>query len=162
MCLAMFVCAGCASTAGGDTANARVFDACSPLALDVSTVSAGELANVTAAIASWTAVGVTAPVVAGGDAPGVLAIAFEPSSPAFYGYYDGDTIFVSDDLASDAERDVVIAHELGHALGLAHVPATERGSVMNPGNLALAPTAADAAAIAARWGCARGDEHRAP
>src|SRR5579871_3059830 len=98
----MFVCAGCASTAGGDASNARAFDACSPLALDASSATAGQLANVTAAIAAWGAVGVTSPVLATGGGPADVAIEFAPSSPAYYGLYDGGTIYISEDLASDA------------------------------------------------------------
>ena len=50
---------------------------------------------------------------------------------------------------------VTIAHEIGHAFGLAHVPAGERASVMNPGNLNIEPNADDAATLALRWGACR-------
>mgnify|MGYP003345342596 CR=1 FL=1 len=47
----------------------------------------------------------------------------------------------------------VMAHEIGHAWGLQHVPANVRPSVMNPGNLSLPPQPSDAAAV---WALAGG------
>jgi hypothetical protein len=44
----------------------------------------------------------------------------------------------------------VIAHEIGHAFGLVHV--TGRASVMNAGNIDVAPNAGDAADLSALWG----------
>jgi len=45
-----------------------------------------------------------------------------------------------------------VAHELGHAFGLVHVPQSERTSLMNPGNISTPPTVEDQAALAALWG----------
>jgi len=143
--------AACASSGSGDTADVTVYDACAPVTLDASALTSPQLASVQDALAAWNAVGVTAPVV-GGAAP-MLPIEFLPSGPGSYGLYAGDIIYISAELSDPHQREVVIAHELGHALGLVHVPASTRASVMNPGNLGTVPTADDAAAVAARWGC---------
>jgi hypothetical protein len=45
---------------------------------------------------------------------------------------------------------VVIAHELGHSMGLVHVTTYE--SVMKSGNLTVEPQAADAQALIDIWG----------
>jgi len=150
VCFAILV-AACASSSSSDTANVTVYDACAPVALDTSALTSVQLASVQDAIGVWNAVGVTAPVV--GAATPVLPIEFLPSGPGSYGLYDGDIIYISANLSDPHQREVVIAHELGHALGLVHVPASTRASVMNPGNLGTVPTADDAAAVSARWGC---------
>ncbi|HTR49766.1 MAG TPA: matrixin family metalloprotease [Kofleriaceae bacterium] len=150
VCLAILV-AACTSSSSIDTADVTVYDACEPVALDTSALTMAQLASVQDAIAAWNAVGVTAPVV--GAATPVLPIEFLPSGPGSYGLYDGDIVYISSDLSDPHQREVVIAHELGHALGLVHVSASTRSSVMNPGNLGTVPTADDAAAVAARWGC---------
>ena len=63
-------------------------------------------------------------------------------------------MFINTDLSGGAQA-VTIAHEIGHAFGLAHVPSGERASVMNPGNLNVEPNAADVATLALRWGGCR-------
>lgn len=73
-----------------------------------------------------------------------MTVAFVSGPQADYGYYDAGAISINDALDGDAAA-IAIAHELGHSIGLVHV--TDRGSVMNPGNLTIAPTAADRAAI---------------
>jgi hypothetical protein len=50
---------------------------------------------------------------------------------------------------------IVIAHELGHVFGLAHVEAVTRISLMNPGNVTTPPTAADQLTLEAQWGTCR-------
>ena len=58
------------------------------------------------------------------------------------------TIFLGRYLVDDTgELTVVIAHELGHAMGLQHVEPSARASVMNPGNLVTRPTPADNALL---------------
>jgi Zn-dependent peptidase ImmA (M78 family) len=114
---------------------------------------AAQQAAIDQAIAAWRAVGLTAP---DRNATGAVAVSvvFQGASPASYGLYDGEgaQILINDQLTAD-QMAVVIAHELGHAFGLVHVAPAERTSVMNPGNLTIAPTSADADAIAAIWGC---------
>ena len=78
-----------------------------------------------------------------------LARLTEPSGMALR--FDAVPLSPSARAALSADRRV-IAHELGHAFGLFHVPASERISLMNPGNLTTPPTTADQAALAALWG----------
>jgi hypothetical protein len=118
------------------------FDPCAPLAL-----TGDDLATIDAAEALWNAVGVTTLGEAGGAS---IPLVFEAgAAPEEYGLYAGSAIYMNDDLDA-AQRVIVLAHELGHAIGLVHV--TDRSSVMNPGNLVIAPTSADAAAVVSRWG----------
>jgi len=103
------------------------------------------------AIALWSAAGVTAFSL--GDAPQVT-VQFKSGAAVVYGYYDDTTatVYVNTEVTDAAQRAIVLANELGHTLGLVHIAASTRLSVMNPGNLTVAPTADDAAALAAIWG----------
>lgn len=145
------VCAACSDGTLGDV---RTFDACSPLAVTAPAATDAQRASLAGASAAWASVGVTA-IDDTGSATDSVALVFANGSPAEYGFYDGaaspPTITINLDL-DDTTRAVAIAHELGHAFGLVHVPAATRASVMNPGNLVVAPTADDAAAISAIWG----------
>ena len=117
----------------------------------MSGASAAQQASITDAFALWRARGIAPFAI--GDA-GELQIVFTSGNPAVYGYYDDGAaiVYVNADVADASQRTVTIAHELGHAIGLVHVPAGERASVMNPGNVTVDPTAADVDAVAARWG----------
>ena len=119
-----------------------VFDACAPLA-----ITGDDLATIDGAEALWNGVGVTSLGEAGGAS---IPVVFQAgAAPEDYGLYAGSAIYMNDDLDAE-QRVIVLAHELGHAIGLVHV--TDRDSVMNPGNLVITPTAADAAAVTSRWG----------
>jgi IrrE N-terminal-like domain len=126
------------------------FDACAPLRVDAPEATDAQRASIEAASAAWHAAGVAAP---GSTGEAAVTIVFEPGSPALYGFFDDptSTIFINDALSPDDEP-IVIAHELGHALGLVHVPVAQRASVMNVGNLTVPPTGADHAALEAIWG----------
>jgi hypothetical protein len=126
--------AGC-----GSQTPAITFDRCE--AVRVSGVD-----GVADAIAMWRARGVT-PFAIG--EPADVRVETATAAPAIYGFYDGATatVYVNTTITDAHARAVTIAHELGHALGLVHVPPEERASVMNPGNLTVEPTAADAEAL---------------
>ena len=130
----------------------RTFDVCEPVALDVQTATAEQRASVDDALALWH--------VRTGDGGQRLEVRFEAAAPAFHGYYDDEAgiVYVNTDLAAP-EREIVLAHELGHAFGLWHVERDERTSVMNPGNLSIAPTAADHDEVEALWGDCDAAEH---
>ncbi len=88
---------------------------------------------------------------------GVIEIRFAPSLPAFFGRYDGDSgsILINRDIADGGARAIVIAHELGHAFGLSHVPIENEASLMNPANTRVSPTARDVERLRAIWGDCR-------
>jgi len=150
---------GCAP-AGSGVSGAR-FDLCQPLVVvpDAS-ATADELAGLGQALALWnqdagarlSLPGADASASATADAPS-LPQHFQMAAGNFHGLYDPATVqvFINLDLAGH-ELAVTIAHELGHAYGLVHVSPDVRASVMNPANLTVEPTAADAAALAAIWG----------
>lgn len=150
--LAIASLAACTGGGGsGDTTIDNTHDACAPLALVSTTASAKQLEAMEAGQALWRDRG--APGL-GLRADATLEVRFERAAPAFYGLYDDEQrlIFINASLASPEQIAVVIAHEVGHAFGLEHVPAEERASVMNPANLSTTPNAADQAALAALWG----------
>jgi len=127
---------------GESTPPPPIYDACNPLA-----VTGDDAATIASAAALWNDVGVAEMGVPGGVS---IPLVFESGvSPEDFGLYAGSAIFMNDDLAA-AQRSIVLAHELGHAIGLLHV--TDRPSVMNPGNLRIAPNADDYAAVVALWG----------
>lgn len=148
--LAVAALGGCASS---PSAPGVTFDACEPLGVvPPAGASADELASLGDAVALWHAAGI-AQLTVGGAGP-TVALEFRDAAAVFYGYYDAPnaTLYVNDRVTDRTERAIVIAHELGHAFGLVHVPASAHASVMNPGNLSVTPNASDLAALAALWG----------
>lgn len=133
---------------------ARVFDPCAATGVLAPAASAEQAASVEDALGLWSAAGVdglmtVAPV---GDA--AITIEFRSAAASIYGFYDDETatVYVNRGLMDADQRAITIAHELGHALGLPHVDRAERVSLMNPGNLTVAPGEGDRAALAAIWG----------
>jgi hypothetical protein len=148
--------AGC----GADPAaagNAVRFDACQPLALAADgDATAAQLGGMAAAVGLWNRAAATQLAMAGADASGAapaLPVHFQAAAQPFHGFYDpaAAQVFINLDLGDHAQA-VTIAHEIGHAFGLVHVPPEQRASLMNPGNLDTEPTAADVEALAALWG----------
>ena len=128
----------------------KAADASAPEATDVVTA---RQAAIDRATSLWRDVGVGE---ASRDAPtatDAVTIEFVAGGPVSFGLYDGADrrIYVNRALTAD-ESAITIAHELGHAFGLVHVPPATRASVMNAGNLTLAPNLGDRDAIDALWG----------
>lgn len=155
--LALAPLAGCGPSQNGAVTGMR-FDLCQPLVLQPDTAAtADQLTAAGQALALWNQ-RAGARLALAGD-PGAAASApslplhFQTAAGNFHGLYDGQTVqvFINNDLAGHPLT-VTIAHELGHSYGLVHVPADQRPSVMNPGNLTVEPNAEDAAALAALWG----------
>lgn len=132
-----------------------VYSPCSPvLVLPEAAATAEELASVEAAITLWKEAGLTALSTGALDAASQVPVRFDDAFAAFHGLYEPSSgvVFINRKLAG-SERDVTVAHELGHALGLPHVPKEERASLMNPGNLTVPPSAEDLDQLRRQWGC---------
>ncbi|MBL9012526.1 MAG: hypothetical protein JNL83_00025 [Myxococcales bacterium] len=140
-----------ACSADPDHAPARTFDPCVATSIAAPDASTEQSASLDRAIGHWRDVGIAA--FARSPHP-EIAVVFRDAPQAFYGFYDDDgaIVYVNERLNSEAASAVTIAHELGHALGLPHVPASVRASVMNMGNVSVPPTPEDAAELARLWG----------
>ena len=136
-CLALFVVA--CSGGGGDSTIDRTYDPC---ALTIAVDETGRQ-GVDDALALWG--------FAESEGP-ALPVTFEPAATSFRGLYDDERgiVIINAAITDPATRAIVIAHEMGHAFGLAH--RSDRASVMKPGNLSIAPTDDDRAEVNALWG----------
>lgn len=138
---------GCGSEAGND-GPAIVFDPCQPtLLLAGADTTAPERAALGDALALWRSVGGPNLSLGDQDAAQILPIGFESAAPAFFGLYrpDRGDILINRQLGDAGARAITLAHEIGHAFGLAHV--NGRRSLMNPGNLQVPPAAEDSQLI---------------
>lgn len=130
----------------------QTFDVCETVVLDVEGATAEQRASVADAIGLWRAMGIgnltVEPVT---DAPRI-AVVFKDAAAPFHGYYDDERaiVYVNATIDESSARAITIAHELGHAFGLWHIE--DRISVMNSGNLTIAPTDEDRRDIEALWG----------
>jgi hypothetical protein len=146
--------AACTGAPGDQTIDV-VFDVCKPVAVTAPGADAAQLASIDQALASWRAQGVAALALTDAPADGpAIEIRFTEAAPAFHGVYEDELgiVFVNLSLPDGDPRAITIAHELGHAFGLWHVDTDDRISVMNPGNLSIAPNPDDAQALVDVWG----------
>ncbi|HWM84236.1 MAG TPA: matrixin family metalloprotease [Kofleriaceae bacterium] len=150
--------------AGGDGTLEVVYDPCEPIALVASTgAEPDEVTSIDGAIEMWDRMGLGAlsrvePGQAGAFDGRTIEVTFETAAPVFYGVYDDESgaVFVNRRIENQHARAVTVAHEVGHAFGLAHV--SGRDSVMNPKNLVVEPNLEDAGELSALWGdCAARD-----
>jgi hypothetical protein len=138
---------GCGSE-DGSTGPAVVYDPCEmTLLLATAGASAAERTALTDALALWQVVAGPRLSVLDQTAAQVLPIGFQAAAPAFFGLYrpDRGDILINSELGDPGARAITVAHELGHAFGLAHV--TGRRSLMNPGNLQVPPAVEDSQLI---------------
>jgi hypothetical protein len=143
----------CASNEGATTIE-LTHDACAPLSLVAAAPTELQSSALQGGQDLWLDRG--APAL-GRRAGATLDVRFEPASPAFRGLYDDHegVIYINSELTDARVLSIVVAHELGHAFGLVHVPASERPSLMNPGNVSISPTASDQAEVEALWGACK-------
>ena len=150
----LFLAVGCGDGGASQSDDQVLFDACAPLPLVADAeVTEAQAAGIRAAIALWNErAGTRLTLAVERSEPG-LPIHFQAAAPPFHGLYDAPTgqVFINTDLAGEALA-ITIAHEVGHAFGLSHVPAGQYTSVMNPNNLVVEPTAEDKDTLAMRWG----------
>jgi hypothetical protein len=148
---AVLVIAACGACGSGSQGPALTFDPCDPVLLGAASLTDEQHASLDEALALWSAAGVTTFSV--GDAAQVT-VRFTTGAAVLYGFYDDTTatVWVNSDITDPTQRAIVLAHELGHSLGLVHVPVATRLSVMNPGNLTVSPTPDDAVALVGLWG----------
>lgn len=130
-------------------------DPCTALAVTPVDATPVELDGIAAAFTLWRDRGVSAFDSAAADS--AIAIRFDDAADAFHGVYDppSATITINRAITDRTTLAIVVAHELGHVFGLAHIAATTRASLMNPGNLAMPPTDADQRTLESLWGSCR-------
>lgn len=163
--LSWWTLAGVAACSGSDPSTSYVpHDPCAALVIRSASATAAQHDGIVDALALWRALGVSAfgatadPAEPAGPALDPVApaieIRFDDAGVAFHGVYDPPSarVLINRDLVDRATLSIVIAHELGHVFGLPHVAVADRLSLMNPGNLATPPTAADQQALEALWG----------
>jgi len=154
-----------AACSADHAASYDALDPCAALAITPLDATPVELDGIAAATSLWRDRGVAAfdpaqaaePAAAPGAPEPAIAIRFDDAAEAFHGIYDPSsaTIAINRAIADRTTLAIVVAHELGHVFGLAHIAAATRASLMNPGNLVTPPTDADQRTLEALWGTCR-------
>ncbi|HEY0708697.1 MAG TPA: matrixin family metalloprotease [Polyangia bacterium] len=150
-----------------------VFDVCRPTVLQVpADATADERLGVEGAIALWNQV--SGPQLTLSDRPATdppaldptrplappvdeqdrqrLSIGFRAAAPLFFGLYRPDVgdILINRGIQSQRAREIIIAHEIGHAFGLPHI--IDQQSLMNPGNTQVPPAPQETALLQRQQG----------
>lgn len=151
----MFLCVGLSACGAGpgNEGISLVFDPCEPIRLQAIDATQAELDGMAAAIDMWNRAASTRLTV-NEAAEIVIPIRFEDAAPLSFGQYSPTTgdVYVNHSLTGERSRTITIAHELGHAFGLAHVRRNVRASLMNVGNLEQEITPSDVVALRSLWG----------
>jgi hypothetical protein len=156
--------AALAACSGDQAASQVARDPCAALAVTSVDATPVELDGITAALTLWSDRGVSAfnpaitdPAAVRAAGEPAIAIRFDDAAPAFHGVYDptSATIVINRAITDRSTLAIVVAHELGHVFGLAHIAAATRASLMNPGNLVTPPTDADQRTLQTLWGSCR-------
>jgi hypothetical protein len=155
---ALLAIGGCANDPEPTTIEGLTFDPCQPLLVaPAATTTPDEVQAVSDSIALWNNLAGTKLAIAPGDGSdagaSTVTLVYQGAAGAFHGFYDPTVgqVYVNTDL-SGHPREVTIAHEIGHAMGLVHVSTDVRQSVMNPGNLTNEPLPSDVDALTTLWG----------
>ncbi len=158
----MLFCAGCTSTA--DTTIDLVFDPCGATIV-ARDATDDELVAIEDAIGLWNEAAALGLSRVDEQAGGAIEIRFEPAAAVFFGLYDdeGGVVWINRSIADRNVLGITIAHEVGHAFGLVHVPLDDGMSVMNPNNTIVPPEQDDVERLRAIWGhCSASDAAQSP
>jgi hypothetical protein len=131
-----------------------LFDPCVPLSLEPEPEATdAQLAIIEDALALWDDVFPHAATL--DEVPGArrLPVLFRDDIWYYGRFHDGrGHLEVATWLEDPEVMAIVLAHELGHAFNLYHVDSSDRDSVMNRGNLDVAPTREDGDELVGLWG----------
>jgi hypothetical protein len=146
---------GCGQPDNATTVDGLTFDPCKPLVVvPDATATDAERQGIAGALALWNSIAgsqLSTADAAPSDGTASVVLHFQAAAAPFHGLYDAKTaqIYLNSDLAGGAEQ-ITLAHEIGHSFGMVHI--SGRASVMNAGNLTVAPNAGDVSTLAGLWG----------